>query len=49
MAEGPRRRAGLLCDFSWAEEEGRAAEGLPECRECLREVQLGAKRPRGTC
>ncbi|WP_063779744.1 hypothetical protein [Streptomyces sp. AcH 505] len=34
-----------LCGFSWAEGEGRRASGLPDCRECGREVQLGAQRP----
>jgi hypothetical protein len=43
----PRRRTKALCGFSWAEEEGRIVSGLPDCRECLREVQLGAERPRG--
>ncbi|MDX2557648.1 hypothetical protein [Streptomyces stelliscabiei] len=37
-----------LCGFSWAEGEGRVVNGLPDCRECLREVQLGAERPRGS-
>ncbi|MFF5130974.1 hypothetical protein ACFY41_29130 [Streptomyces syringium] len=36
-----------LCGFSWAEGEGRPVSGLPDCRECRREVQLGADRPRG--
>ncbi|MFJ4576781.1 hypothetical protein ACIP4W_36355 [Streptomyces sp. NPDC088846] len=36
-----------LCGFSWAEGEGRRVSGLPDCRECRREVQLGADRPRG--
>jgi hypothetical protein len=36
-----------LCGFSWAQEEGRCVSGLPDCRECRREVQLGAERPRG--
>lgn len=47
VAGGSRRRARSLCGFSWAAEEGRAVEDLSECRECLREVQLGAWRPRG--
>ncbi|MCL3998219.1 hypothetical protein [Streptomyces lavenduligriseus] len=34
-----------LCGFSWSKEEGRIVDGLPDCRECLREVQLGAERP----
>ncbi|WP_233436214.1 hypothetical protein [Streptomyces anulatus] len=37
-----------LCGFRWAEGEGRRVSGLPDCRECRREVQLGADRPRGT-
>ncbi|GAA2359588.1 hypothetical protein [Streptomyces cuspidosporus] len=37
-----------LCGFTWSTEEGRPVSGLPDCRECLREVQLGAERPRGT-
>ncbi|MDX2871572.1 hypothetical protein QA995_42915 [Streptomyces scabiei] len=45
VAEGSRRRTRSLCGFSWAQEEGRAVDGLPECPECLREVQLGAERP----
>jgi hypothetical protein len=36
-----------LCGFRWAEGEGRRVSGLPDCRECRREVQLGAERPRG--
>ncbi|WP_069766853.1 hypothetical protein [Streptomyces sp. LUP30] len=36
-----------LCGFRWSKEEGRPVSGLPDCRECLREVQLGAERPRG--
>ncbi|MFB8442707.1 hypothetical protein ACFC7A_27015 [Streptomyces niveus] len=36
-----------LCDFRWTEKEGRLVSGLPDCRECRREVQLGADRPRG--
>ncbi|MFJ4633859.1 hypothetical protein [Streptomyces sp. NPDC088847] len=48
VTEGSRRRNRSLCGFSWAQEEGRAVEGLPKCRECLREVQLGAERLRGT-
>jgi hypothetical protein len=36
-----------LCGFSWAEGEGRRVSGLPDCRECRREVQLGAERSRG--
>ncbi|MFJ2419940.1 hypothetical protein [Streptomyces brevispora] len=36
-----------LCGFRWAEGEGRRVSGLPDCRECRREVQLGADRPRG--
>ncbi|MFF4733666.1 hypothetical protein ACFY3M_52555 [Streptomyces mirabilis] len=44
----PRRRTKALCGFSWAEEEGRIVSGLPDCRECRREVQLGAERPRGS-
>ncbi|MEU9095640.1 hypothetical protein [Streptomyces sp. NPDC048428] len=35
-----------LCGFSRSKEEGRRVKGLPECHECLREVQLGAERPR---
>ncbi len=42
------RRPRALCGFSWSEREGRQVSGLPDCRECLREVQLGAERPRGT-
>ncbi|SOD66930.1 hypothetical protein SAMN06297387_1282 [Streptomyces zhaozhouensis] len=34
-----------LCGFRWAEEEGQRVEGLPDCGECRREVQLGAVRP----
>ena len=45
-ATADRRRS--LCGFSWAEGEGRRVSGLPKCGECLREVQLGAERPRGT-
>jgi hypothetical protein len=37
-----------LCGFAWSTEEGRRVSGLPDCRECLREVQLGAERPRGS-
>ncbi|MEV7114372.1 hypothetical protein [Streptomyces anulatus] len=38
-----------LCGFSWAQEDmPRRVEGLPECPECRREVQLGAERPRGS-
>ncbi|MEU9005803.1 hypothetical protein [Streptomyces sp. NPDC048551] len=48
VAERSRRRTMSLYGFSWGENEGRAVEGLPECRECLREVQLGAERPRGS-
>ncbi|MFB7763284.1 hypothetical protein [Streptomyces xiamenensis] len=36
-----------LCGFRWASEEGRRMDGLPDCPECLREVQLGGDRPRG--
>lgn len=36
-----------LCGFRWAEGEGRRVSGLPDCRECRREVQLGAERSRG--
>ncbi|MFF2235729.1 hypothetical protein [Streptomyces anulatus] len=36
-----------LCDFRWAEGEGRRVSGLPDCRECRREVQLCAERSRG--
>ncbi|MFI5945589.1 hypothetical protein ACIBCB_35830 [Streptomyces uncialis] len=37
-----------LCGFSWAKDDRpRRVEGLPECPECRREVQLGADRPRG--
>ncbi|WP_369266319.1 hypothetical protein [Streptomyces harbinensis] len=36
-----------LCGFTWLEEEARRASGLPDCPECLREVQLGGDRPRG--
>lgn len=36
-----------LCGFWWAEGEGRRVSGLPDCRECRREVQLGPERPRG--
>jgi hypothetical protein len=43
----PRRpRPKALCGFSWSTQEGRVVDGLPDCRECLREVQLGAERPR---
>ncbi|WP_329391408.1 hypothetical protein OG625_40260 (plasmid) [Streptomyces sp. NBC_01351] len=44
-------RGGLLralCSFSWAKEEGHIVSGLPDCRECRREVQLGAERPCGS-
>ncbi|WP_329625965.1 hypothetical protein OG357_38680 (plasmid) [Streptomyces sp. NBC_01255] len=37
-----------LCDFRWSAEEGWRVKGLPSCRECLREVQFGAERPRGS-
>ncbi|MFE0358785.1 hypothetical protein ACFW2I_35675 [Streptomyces nigra] len=38
-----------LCGFSWAKgDRPRWVEGLPDCPECRREVQLGAERPRGT-
>ncbi|KIE24779.1 hypothetical protein LK08_22720 [Streptomyces sp. MUSC 125] len=44
----PRRpRPKALCGFSWSTQEGRVVDGLPDCRECLREVQLGAERSRG--
>ncbi|MFJ2736162.1 hypothetical protein [Streptomyces sp. NPDC087317] len=43
-----RRWPKALCGFSWAEGEGRIVSGLPDCRECRREVQLGAERPRGS-
>lgn len=49
--EDTEARGGLLraqCSFSWAKEEGRIVSGLPDCRECRREVQLGAERPRGS-
>ncbi|WP_432127503.1 hypothetical protein [Streptomyces sp. bgisy082] len=36
-----------LCGFRWSVKEGRRVKGLPSCPECLREVQLGAERPRG--
>ena len=36
-----------LCGFNWSQREGRIVEDLPSCLECLREVQLGADRPRG--
>ncbi|MDU9000892.1 hypothetical protein [Streptomyces mirabilis] len=36
-----------LCGFTWAEGESRRVSGLPDCRECQREIQLGAGRPRG--
>ncbi|WP_328513128.1 hypothetical protein OHB25_03935 [Streptomyces mirabilis] len=36
-----------LCGFTWAEGESRRVSGLPDCRECQREIQLGAERPRG--
>ncbi|MER7195652.1 hypothetical protein [Streptomyces flaveolus] len=42
-----RRRPKALCGFTWAKGEGRVVPALPDCRECLREVQLGAERPRG--
>ncbi|MFF7258236.1 hypothetical protein [Streptomyces microflavus] len=35
-----------LCGFRWVEGEGRRVSGLPDCRECRWEVQLGADRPR---
>lgn len=37
-----------LCGFRWAEEEGRRVNGLPDCSEYRREVQLGGERPRGS-
>ncbi|QQM46396.1 hypothetical protein JEQ17_48020 [Streptomyces liliifuscus] len=46
-ADDDRRWPKALCGFSWSEEEGRPASGLPDCRECLREVALGAERPHG--
>lgn len=45
--DGGRRRPKALCSFTWAKGEGRVVPGLPDNRECLREVQLGAERPRG--
>ncbi|CUW33360.1 hypothetical protein [Streptomyces reticuli] len=37
-----------LCGFRWAKgDKPRRMEGLPDCPECRREVQLGAERPRG--
>ncbi|MFB6812809.1 hypothetical protein [Streptomyces sp. NPDC056387] len=37
-----------LCGFSWTKgDRPRRVEGLPDCPECRREVQLGADRPRG--
>ncbi|MFD5819350.1 hypothetical protein [Streptomyces sp. NPDC127038] len=44
--EGQRSRMSP-CGFSWAQGEGRRVDGLPDCLECRREVQLGADRPRG--
>ncbi|MFJ6725422.1 MULTISPECIES: hypothetical protein [unclassified Streptomyces] len=47
-ASDPRRplpRA--LCGFSCSTEKGRVVEGMPDCRECLREIQLGADRSWG--
>jgi hypothetical protein len=41
------RRPTSLCGFSWSEREGQRVSGLPDCRECRREVQLSAVRPRG--
>ncbi|MEV7526673.1 hypothetical protein [Streptomyces sp. NPDC091371] len=46
--DNDRRRPMALCGFSWAEGEGRIVSGLPECRECRRELQLGAERPHGS-
>ncbi|MET8138284.1 hypothetical protein ABZV24_41470 [Streptomyces sp. NPDC005251] len=47
-ADGDDRRwPKALCGFSWAQSEARRVEGLPDCDECRREVQLGADRPRG--
>ncbi|OIV38731.1 hypothetical protein BIV57_04365 [Mangrovactinospora gilvigrisea] len=42
--DGPR----ALCGFRWTEQEGRIIDGLPDCGECRREVQLGAVRDPGT-
>ncbi|MFF7258237.1 hypothetical protein [Streptomyces microflavus] len=37
-----------LCGFSWMKaDRPRRMEGLPDCRECWREIQLGAERPSG--
>lgn len=37
-----------LCGFYWVKgDRPRRVEGLPDCPECRREVQLGAERPRG--
>lgn len=45
--DGTEDRSEALCGFCWAEEEGRRVSGLPDCRECRRDVQLGSERPRG--
>ncbi|MEV6533637.1 hypothetical protein AB0M86_29265 [Streptomyces sp. NPDC051639] len=45
-ADGPEGLLTSLCGFSWAQGEGRRVDGLPDCGECRREVQLGADRPR---
>jgi hypothetical protein len=45
VAEGSRRRTRSLCGFSWAEEQGRVVDGLPECPECPREIQLVPNAP----
>ncbi|MDX3673408.1 hypothetical protein [Streptomyces europaeiscabiei] len=38
-----------LCGFSWAKgDRPRRVDGLPDCPECRREVQLGAELPRGS-
>ncbi|WP_256257190.1 hypothetical protein [Streptomyces sp. MUSC 14] len=36
-----------LCGFYWVKgDRPRRVEGLPDCPECRREIQLGAERPR---
>ncbi|GGV97441.1 hypothetical protein GCM10015535_68830 [Streptomyces gelaticus] len=48
-ATGPTEDLSMsLCGFNRAEGEGRRVSRLSDCRECGREVQLGAERPRST-